>query len=165
MFLTRSENDQIPLSLQEISAADIVNTVLEYYQYVAEERGISLKMTGDAKIKVDPLLFKRVIANLIDNSLVHPHELSEISIAICTETQQVSIKITDNGNGIPQEHLPFLFQGFYSFNQQSHKYHTGLGLTICKAIMTNHGGKMYLTSKEMAGTSVQLILPAPAECI
>lgn len=161
LFLTRSENGHIDVKLEEISLASIINLVLEYYQSVAQERKVNFLLLGDAKVCVDTILFKRVIANLIDNSFSHALNLTQIKILIIDLGEKgVKIELTDDGDGIAEEHVPYIFHEFYSRSQLSPRTNSnlGLGLSICKTIMTNLNGSIKISSTEKSGTKVELYL-------
>lgn len=159
LFLTRNEQGQLQLNKRPLSANDLINSVIDYYHSIAQENGIEIQLSGDAQIEVDEHLFKRVIANLIDNSLAYTNEGGTIRISIEREND-VQIAIKDNGIGIEKEHLPFLCQGFYRVNYGTNKKHAGLGLglAIAHLIMEHHKGQLVIDSEPGLGTTVILSL-------
>lgn len=161
LFLTRSEHGQILLNRQKLPAKDLINSVVEYYQYTALENGIEIQIIGAAEIEVDEHLFKRVISNIIDNSLNYTKENGIITISIEKRPDHgVQISIKDNGIGIEKEHLPLLCQGFYRVDHSTNKENAGLGLglAIANSIMKIHKGQIEIQSQPNRGTTVILTL-------
>ncbi|KTD35853.1 sensor histidine kinase [Legionella nautarum] len=158
LFITRCEHGQLQLKRRKISANSLVSSIVEYYHSTAQENGIDIQVFGDAQIEVDEQLFKRVISNLIDNSLAYSNEGGKILISIEKRpNDSIQIVIKDNGIGISKEHLPLLCQGFYRVD---HGKNTGLGLglAIAKSIMEYHKGRLVVESQPSLGTSVILTL-------
>ncbi|TAL64136.1 MAG: HAMP domain-containing protein [Legionella sp.] len=161
LFLARSERRQLQLKPQEISAKSLIQSVIEYYLPAAEEKKISISLEGDSLIYVDPQLFKRVIANLLDNSLAYTNAGGTITLHIEQTTKtQVQIRVEDNGIGIDADHLPFLTQGFYRVNPQNNEGNAGLGLglAIAQSILENHRAELKIASQLGLGTCVILNL-------
>jgi two-component system heavy metal sensor histidine kinase CusS len=161
LFLTRCEQGQLQLNIKTLSANYLISSIIEYYHYVAQEKGIEIQVLGDAQIEVDEHLFKRVIANLIDNSLAYTNEDGRIQICIEKKTDDsIQISIKDNGIGISKEHLPLLCQGFYRVDYKTNQKNSGLGLglAIAKSIMGHHKGQLMVDSQLGLGTNVILNL-------
>lgn len=161
LFLTRCEHGQLQLNIRTLSAKELIRSIIEYYHSVAEENRINIQVFGDAEIKVDEQLFKRVISNLIDNSLAYTNEGGEVLISIEKNTDnKIQIHIKDNGIGISPEHLPHLCQGFYRVDYENRKENAGLGLglAIAKLIMEHHKGALVVDSHLGLGTNVVLTL-------
>ncbi|CAM2762413.1 ATP-binding protein [Legionella worsleiensis] len=160
LFLTRSEHGQIPLHRKQLSAKTLISSITDFYHFTAVEHRIDINIEGDALIKVDEHLFKRVIANILDNSLAHTKSGGSIHIKTEKTHQKTLISVKDNGTGIAKEHLPLLCQGFYKANHSEDKETTGLGLglAIAKAIMNLHHGEINIQSQPTLGTVVTLVL-------
>ncbi|QEY51860.1 ATP-binding protein [Legionella longbeachae] len=158
LFLTRSERGQLQLKINTLSANNLIYSVSEYYQSIAQEKDITIQIVGDALIAVDELLFKRVISNVIDNSLTYTHNGGTISINIENQDHCTQIVIKDTGVGISKEHLPLLCQGFYRVNPSIKKEGLGLGLAIAKSIIEQHQGELIVESQLGVGTAVILNL-------
>lgn len=161
LFLTRSERGLLQLNEKKLSARELINSIIEFYDSVAQDNRIEIEVLGDAPIQVDEQLFKRVISNLIDNSLAYSNEGGKIQVTIEKGLDQsIQIGIKDNGIGISPEHLPLLCQGFYRVNESINKENAGLGLglAIAKSIMEMHKGRLEIDSQLGMGTHVVLTL-------
>ncbi len=160
LFMTRCENNLIPLKPEEFSLKEVVQTVVDFYQYVAKEKQIDLSQDGDAILLADKHLFKRVISNLLDNSLIHCSQGDKVTIQVTALDKYVQIEIRDTGAGIEPKLMPKLFQTFLSSStNQQIPSSLGLGLAICQAIMMIHKGYIHIDSKPSQGTKVTLRFP------
>lgn len=161
LFLSRAENPQLEIQKSAINIADEVAMVCEYYQAMADENGITISQQGSAEAVVNPIMFRRMISNLISNALKYTPSNGKITINIAeTDSHAVSITISDTGIGIAEEHLPKLFDRFYRVDsarsQQSGGI--GLGLAIVKSIVDIHHGLIQVFSEIDLGTRFEITL-------
>ena len=103
----------------------------------------------------------QVINNLLSNAIKYTHDAGKIDLVGRVENNQVLIEVIDNGLGIPEEDLPFIFDKFYRVNHEEHLIAegTGLGLAIVKALIENHNGVISVASDFGAGTTFTIRLP------
>ena len=106
-------------------------------------------------------LLYRAFFNLIENSYKYNCKKGSITVRGCIENRCVRIDIEDTGIGIPAEHLPFIFDAFYRVDcSRSRKIAgSGLGLSIVKTIIEQHGGTVRLLSENMKGTKITIQIP------
>lgn len=114
----------------------------------------------DGNIEIDRARFIRVLSNLIKNSRDAMRGGGILTITTDLVQDQVVIRISDSGSGIPAEILPKLFEPFVTHGKGSG---TGLGLAIARSVIEAHGGKIAISSVEGSGTTVDLRLPKPTE--
>ena len=161
LFIARSDHGQMTLKKAWINVQEEISNICDYYQAIADEKQIMLSCHGEAKIEVDPILFKRVISNLLSNALKYtlPHGCIVIDIQSMQESVQITIK--DTGVGIPSTHLPNIFNRFYRVDSSRsiHSGGIGLGLAIVKSIIDLHRGTIKINSQINTGTSVSIQLP------
>ena len=100
---------------------------------------------------------KQVFINILDNALKYTSEGGGISVSVCEKEECVAISVTDNGCGIPVEHLPNVTKKFYKANYSQRG--SGIGLAIVDEIVELHGGKLDIISEEGFGTTVTITLP------
>jgi len=148
--------------------------VKEYFSDCVEEVGLDLKskdiefnyynlVSEDTKIIADPEQLRRVINNIISNSVKYmdhrenEHEL--IELRILDQIDSIHIEIEDNGKGINQKDLPRIFERFYrtDASRNSKQGGSGIGLSIVKKIVEDHGGYIWATSKEGEGTCMHIV--------
>src|SRR3989338_13291 len=162
LFLARSNHGQMILHKTSFSVKKEILKLFDYYQALAEEKEIELLCQGDATLVADLILFKRMIANLLTNSLHYTSSTKkEIKIEVTSDEHDIFIAIHDQGIGIDSQHLSKLFDRFYrvdtSLNTGSGGL--GLGLAIVKSIIDLHKGKIRVGSQINRGTTVYITLP------
>jgi two-component system sensor histidine kinase KdpD len=107
-------------------------------------------------IKVDPVLLAQLVANLLDNALKYSSDAIELNVNVCDDELRVCVK--DLGPGIPAEQVETLFEPF-SHNDHSGQRGAGLGLAVCRAIATAHGGRLTFRRRKGGGSNFTLSLP------
>ena len=118
-------------------------------------------LTGDEKVVGDAEQLRRVMNNIISNSVKYmDKEKGLIAIRLKDDGDFVKVEVEDNGKGIPKKDLPYIFDRFYrtDFSRNRDTGGSGIGLSIVKKIIEDHGGKIYATSDEGAGTVMHFSL-------
>ena len=140
----------------------ILNAALQVCSTRAEEKQISVNLScpEDLRARVNAPLLEQALVNLIDNAVKYSEAGSSVQIEAGQKNGQVVIKVTDQGAGIPKEHLSRLFERFYRVDaSRSRKMGgTGLGLAIVKHIAQAHGGKVDVTSTTGQGSTFSIFL-------
>jgi signal transduction histidine kinase len=128
----------------------IVSDAVEFYQPVAELRGVtlSLEYSGDLVATVDPLLLAQAIGNLIDNALKFARDNGEIKVAAIRRESGVAISVSDDGPGIADAEKPKVTERFYRVDASRGTAGVGLGLSLVKAVATLHRGSLDFTDNE-----------------
>ncbi|MDW7732488.1 MAG: ATP-binding protein [Methanolobus sp.] len=110
-------------------------------------------------------ILKQLFVYLLDNAIKFSPESATIEISVSEENEWMHIEISDNGVGIPENHLPRIFERFYQVDgSMSRSYGgNGLGLYLSKNIVEVHGGKIWIESTEGVGTTVHVLLPVYTE--
>lgn len=112
-------------------------------------------------LKVDGLLIEQVIINLIDNAIKYTPDGSIIKVIAYEEENKAVFEVTDNGSGIPIEDIPFIFDRFYTNTKTGYveRRGIGLGLAICKSIITAHDGEISAFNNSFGGATFRFKLP------
>jgi len=111
-------------------------------------------------LPMDGTLIEQVLVNLIDNALKYTPFGSSIEIKTQIEGEKVVFEVSDNGTGIPEKDMPFIFDRFYTAPTISaERRGTGLGLAICKSIITAHGGEISAFNNTSGGATFRFVLP------
>ncbi len=151
------------LHLERKRLKNIMETAIQVIQAKADEKKITIRLecADDHFMKIDATLMDQALVNLIDNAVKYSPEGGSIRIAVETKGRDVAISVTDNGPGIPQKHLPRLFERFYRVDKaRSRKLGgTGLGLAIVKHAVQSHGGQVGVESIVGKGTTFEIRLP------
>jgi signal transduction histidine kinase len=140
-------------------AADVLLAVAE----AATKKGLSLSqdVAHDASSAfADPIAFRQVLSNLVDNSVRHT-ATGSVTIFTHREGQGIWVGVRDTGSGIPEEHLSRVFERFYRVDaaRSRNEGGTGLGLAIVKHLVENHGGRVWAESTVGVGTSISAFFP------
>ncbi|WP_123040497.1 sensor histidine kinase [Cohnella candidum] len=161
---------RIPFIFEVVPVQMFMTDWTEELQFELEKMDIHLGTTWqldhDATVLMDREKFKRVLSNVIQNSLKYmDKEEKRISIRATSTDWEFHIEIEDNGSGIAASSLPHIFDRFYRAEQSrnSSTGGSGLGLAIAKQIMESHGGTIAAESKEGVGTIILLTLPLQAK--
>jgi two-component system heavy metal sensor histidine kinase CusS len=161
LFLARMDSDKSPIERSRLEAREIAEDVKSLYDPVAEERGITISCLGTAPILGAPMLLRRALVNLVSNAVKYTPDGGTIVVAMEEVHGTARISVTDNGYGIPAEHLPRVFDRFYRVDaaRSGDPGGSGLGLSIVRSIVEFHGGEVTLESRMKQGTTATLIFP------
>ncbi len=151
-ILTLSQIEQIRDSKDDpIDVANIISQVVMLVKNSAEIKGIKISTTGTEIVGLhgDADLLKQMIINLVDNAVKYSGEGSEVVISTHMENAHAVISVSDNGAGIPKEHMDRLFERFYRVDAARSREQggTGLGLAIVKHIALSFKGTVEVDSE------------------
>jgi len=159
------DNNRIPYNFHRINVADYFGDCVEEVGMDLEQRGIELNYSNlaqpDTIVIADPEQMKKVINNIISNSVKYMDKpKGVIDIRILDEADSIHIEIEDNGKGIAQKDLGKIFERFYrtDASRNSAQGGSGIGLSIVKKIVEDHGGYIWATSREGKGTCMHFVL-------
>lgn len=159
------DNNRIPYAFRRINVADYFRDCVEEVGLDLESKNIQLNYDAliepSTQIIADPEQLKRVINNIISNSVKYMNkEKGVIDIRILDEVDSIRVEIEDNGMGVAAKDLPNIFERFYrtDASRNSSKGGSGIGLSIVKKIIEDHGGYIWATSKENEGTCMHFVI-------
>jgi two-component system sensor histidine kinase BaeS len=160
--LARFEAGGISLALDNVDVDELFERVSERHAQAAQEKGVRIEIVPqDEGIRLvgDPHRLEQAVQNLAANALRHTPPGGSIRLAASREGATVKLMVTDTGVGIPQEHLPHVFDRFYKADQSRTQPGSGLGLSIVKAIVERHGGSVSVRSRQGVETTFEIVLP------
>lgn len=161
--LSELEEKGLELEKSPLDLAAVVRAVVEAYQKEASKKGLYLKMELEPlpHIAADAFQIEQLVINLVDNAIRYT-EKGGVVVSLKPEAGGVFLSVTDTGIGIPEEHLPRIFERFYVVDKSRSRRTggTGLGLSIVKHIVLAHGGKIEVKSALGFGSSFMVWLPA-----
>lgn len=165
LWLAQSENGLLKPSWEFLDIRQEVEATFEFFEALAEDKKITLAVGGDrVNAMADRSMLRRVISNLLSNALRYTPENETINILVEGVDNQVHISIENPGQGIPEDHLPKLFDRFYRVDpsRQRQSEGAGLGLAIVKSIVEAHAGTVAVSSKR-GSTRFVISLPKNEE--
>ena len=159
------DSNKIPYHFHVLNMADYFQDCVEEVGLDLEQKDIQLNYTNlapaDTCIVADPEQLKKVINNIISNSVKYMgHDKGIIDIRILDEGESVRIEIEDNGKGIAAKDIGNIFERFYRTDSSRNSLQggSGIGLSIVKKIIEDHGGYVWATSKEGEGTCMHFVI-------
>lgn len=164
-YYSKIDNNRIPYNFHRINVADYFGDCVEEVGLDLEQRHIELNYDNlvpwDTIVIADPEQMKKVINNIISNSVKYMDKShGVIDIRILDEVDSIRVEIEDNGKGIAQKDLPKIFERFYrtDASRNSAQGGSGIGLSIVRKIIEDHGGYIWATSREGEGTCIHFVL-------
>jgi len=165
-------SNRIPYNFRKLNVCEYFTDCIEEMGMDLDSRAITLNYScmipPDTIVIADPEQMKKVINNITGNSIKYMDKAQGIiDIRIIDENDSICIEIEDNGRGIPARDLPKIFDRFYrtDASRNSAKGGSGIGLSIVKKIIEDHGGYIWATSKEGENTCIHFVLRKYQETI
>jgi len=157
------DGSKFKLSAQENNINEVVEEVHKIMVSSAKDKGVdfSIKL-GDnlPKAKFDSNKIIQVLMNLISNAIKFTPKEGKVSVTVRCQGEELVIRVSDTGMGIPREALPKIFERFYCVHRLGKQIQgTGLGLAIVKKIVMMHGGRIEVESEVDLGTTFTVFLP------
>lgn len=155
----RLQSGSMPMEFQPVRLDSLLRDLIMRIQSRHKELEIIQDIVPAPLIQADTVRLAQVFGNLLDNAIKYAPG-SKITISLRVEANKQIVTVSDHGQGIPSEHLPFLFERFYRVSGHSNKRGTGLGLFICKQIVQAHNGQISVNTSPGKGTAFVVELPA-----
>lgn len=162
---SKIDTNRIPYNFSKINVAEYFEDCVEEIGMDLDSKGIGLSYINyaedDIVVIMDPEQIRRVIHNIISNSVKYLDKQNGfINIRVRDVGDFVQFEFEDNGRGIAAKDLPYIFERFYRAekSRNSATGGSGIGLSIVKKIIEDHGGKIWATSKESSGTTMYFVI-------
>lgn len=162
LFLAKADHGQIVPRAEPIDLVDEVRELFEFYDALVEDRDVRLSCSGEGRLGGDRLMIRRALSNLLSNAIAHTPAGGRVEVLLDAEGPGLTrIRVRNEGETIPPEHLPRLFDRFYRVDPARERATggAGLGLAITRSIVTAHGGTIQVTSSGNA-TTFEMRLPS-----
>jgi two-component system sensor histidine kinase BaeS len=153
------------LSLETIETSALFEQVAAHHEHDCRQRNVAFVCTidhGAETLTADPFRLEQAIENVTANALRHTPRGGTIRLRAERSGASIVLTVSDSGDGIAPEHLPHIFDRFYKTASASGMASrgSGLGLSIVKAVVERHGGRVSAASTLGAGTTIRMELPA-----
>ena len=156
LYISKIDNITTVYSTAKADLLNIISSCAERQRTVANKEGISISCDFNepaVEYECNSELISRAVDNLISNAIRYAK--SEIILSCRKDPQEITISVTDDGNGIEPQSIPFIFERFYKGSDGNH----GIGLSIVKSIVEQHNGSISAKNKEGGGASFIIKLP------
>jgi len=164
LTLSRADAGQLKLRLDCVDLVELASEVANHLGVLAEEKRQSLSVNATAPVfaKVDRLVFRQAVINLVDNAIKYSPEGGHVRIVVQDQPQGPALEVIDTGSGIGMEDQKRIFDRFYRVDKARSRElgGTGLGLAIARWAVEAHGGHIELESEEDQGSVFRITLPA-----
>lgn len=158
----RFESGKLTLCKTVFPVKDLVTQCYDELKPLADRKNIDFKLVCECddmtEITADKSELKRVIINLCGNAVNYTNKNGTIEVLAKVQSGDFIFSVTDNGNGIPKEDIPNLFNRFSQGTSRKRSTGTGLGLYLSRQIIEAHGGKIWLDSKLNKGSEFTFLL-------
>lgn len=165
--LSEAQSALRPEDRERIDIRQLVRSEVEAHRALAAQRGVTLVITDDRDHERDASLMGRpaalaaAVANLLSNAIRHSPDQERVGVGMAFDKKHFVVTVTDQGEGIPPEHLARIFERFYRVDEARSRDAggTGLGLSITRHTMRAHGGDVDVWSQPGVGSSFSLTFP------
>jgi two-component system heavy metal sensor histidine kinase CusS len=148
LFLAKADNGLLPKPVERVALETEATALFEFYEALADEKGIRLKLTGAGEVVGDRLMLRRALSNLLSNAIRHTPHGETIEVCVQRNGDQVLLTVGNPGAPIPPDQLPLVFERFHRADPSRARQSdgSGLGLSITRSIVEAHGGHIELES-------------------
>ncbi|MEI7536743.1 MAG: heavy metal sensor histidine kinase [Comamonadaceae bacterium] len=148
LLLAKAQNGLVVPQREALDLALEVGALFDYYEAVAEEKGLQLILQGAGEVSADRLMLRRALGNLLSNAVRHSAAGTTLRVNISNRTDSVAIAIENTGDTIAPEYLERIFDRFFRVDpsRQRSGEGSGLGLAITRSIVLAHGGTIAVES-------------------
>jgi heavy metal sensor kinase len=162
MDIAEAEAGTMRLERQTVDLCQLIRDVAELYEYVAEEKkiSVSLDLPAICPASVDPTRMRQAFGNLLDNALKYTPEGGAVAVSASRAGDRAIVRFRDNGIGIPQEELGRIWDRLYRGDKSRSQRGLGLGLSVVKAVVQAHLGAVSVNSVPGKGSEFTVTLPA-----
>ncbi|MGE0864308.1 MAG: sensor histidine kinase [Vicinamibacterales bacterium] len=163
--LARFEAGGISLAQESVDVDEVFERVAERHAKTAEDKQVAIAIEpheDDLRLVGDPMRIEQAMQNLAANALKHTPPGGAVRLGARRDGDRLTLTVSDNGIGIPAEHLPHVFDRFYKADRSRSQTGSGLGLSIVKAIVERHGGTVTVSSVPNVETTFAVTLPMTA---
>jgi heavy metal sensor kinase len=160
--LARVESENFKLDKTQVDLLELAEKTLGYFEADIAARKLNVSVEGSRpKVWIDRNRFQQVLTNLFSNAVKYTPPHGALRVALSDAGGSVLLVVEDNGIGISENELPFIFERFYRADKSRTRSSggSGIGLAVVKSIVTAHGGKVEVESRLNEGSRFRVTLP------
>jgi two-component system sensor histidine kinase KdpD len=158
--MARIESGEVKLNLEWQPFEEVVGAALHAAQSMLKQHTVEVHLPRDLPlVRIDAMLIERVLVNLLENASKYTPTGSTVTLSAEVVADQLSISVSDDGPGLPPGREEAVFQKFTRGERESATPGVGLGLTICRAIVESHQGRIVATNRPGGGAKFTFTLP------
>jgi heavy metal sensor kinase len=163
LTLSRLDTGNAQTENVKFDLAELASNTAEQFVPVASEKQLSLSyhLPEPVEIQGDRVRLKQVIVNLLDNAIKYTPSGRKVDLRVEARDKRACLTVSDNGGGIPESELPYVFDRFFrgTYTRMQSPDGTGLGLSIVQSVCTAHGGDVTVENLKTGGCRFQVVLP------
>jgi signal transduction histidine kinase len=161
MDISEAETGLMKLDRGSIRLAELVDAVVDLYEQVAEDKQVEvhIDIADPVTCFADPARLQQVLVNLLDNAIKYTPRGGRVDISAMEHAGDVAISVHDTGIGIAPEEIPHIWERLYRGDKSRAEHGLGLGLSLVKAIVQAHGGRIEVESRLEQGSTFRMTLP------
>lgn len=166
--LSKTDSGVYQLHMQSLNLVTLVQRVVHQFDARATEKGLSIAFRAANEtilLKGDEKTLEQLLVNVLENSLRYTDAPGRIMVSIIDRDEKVNVCVEDSLPSVAAEHLPNVFKRLYRVDQSRSRQHggSGLGLSICRNIVTMHGGDITAKASALGGLAIDITLKKESE--
>lgn len=164
MDISEAETGTMKLQREPLRVADVVAEAIDLYADLADEKRVALTSEVEAglELSADRSRLRQVLANLLDNAVKYTASGGRIAVRAEADSSSVTIVVSDSGSGIAPDALPHVWERLYRADASRSERGLGLGLSLVRAIVESHGGRVTVCSDLGQGSAFSVTFPREA---
>lgn len=165
-LLAKYESESMVLNKTRFDISELLQKIVINFEGEFIAKGVAISYSGCKEVvNADRDKITQVFVNLLSNALKYSPEGGKVDITVESFEELVKVSLVDNGQGIPEEDIPFIFERFYRADKSRNRLTggAGIGLTIAKSIVDAHQGSIHVNSKINEGSTFVVFLPKEAD--
>jgi len=147
LSVTRIDDGVARVTKDAIVLEELIDAVIVKFYKHHPKQNVQVEIPDEfVSIPMDPILIEQVLMNILENALIHAQGMTKLKLKVFIEEKKAIFEVSDNGCGIPEEHLSNLFTGYLEREHtptDGSRNNMGIGLSVCSTIIKAHGGEIY----------------------
>lgn len=167
LSVTRIDSNRVLLNTTPIVVDELVDSVLLKFKKRCSDQPVLLDIPDDfVSVPMDPILIEQVLLNLLENAVYHAKGMTELSLKVKADEENVTFYVLDDGCGIPNDKKDKIFNGYIDHSSapaDSSRNNMGIGLSVCSTIIKAHDSEIYFENRESGGAQFYFSLKREKE--